>query len=223
MNNAPTFRQNYFDNMNKELLDVLKNPDFNHLQMYENLNLQNSSFGKCKTRMFFWMDFWIHNYDVCSRKSSFLYSRLVFFFYQRFSSPITAFEIRYDGDGVYDTERFDTRKGYLFGRGSLFDPEYTTYAFADMPDLEFNIKPFCNIHIDISWKNCYYQLPDARFFKSSDLRVKVLIDDEKDRSFVKKENGTIVIWEQDLDSVEFKSMLIEEIQNTKCANGCRFV
>ena len=92
-----------------------------------------------------------------------------------------------------------------------------------MPDLEFNIKPFCNIHIDISWKNCYYQLPDARFFKSSDLRVKVLIDDEKDRSFVKKENGTIVIWEQDLDSVEFKSMLIEEIQNTKCANGCRFV
>ena len=226
MNNVEHNGWNYFDNMNKELLDVLKNPNFNHLQMYEILNLQNSSFGKCKTRMFFWMNFWIHNNDVCSQKQSRLHSRLMFFFYQRFSSPIKIFEIRYDEDGVYDTERLNTRKGYLFGRGYLADPENSTYAFADKPNPEFNIKPFCTIHIDIRWKTCYYyQLPDARFFKSSDLRVKVLIDDENenDRSFVKREDGTIVIWERDLDSVEFKTMLIEKIRNTKCANGCRFI
>ena len=74
------------------------------------------------------------------------------------------------------------------------------------------------------WNNsCKFQHEEG-IFKNADLRIKVLVDEnENDHSFVKKEDGTIVIWERDLDSVEFKVMLIEEIGKTKCANGCRFV
>ena len=94
---------------------------------------------------------------------------------------------------------------------------------------QFNKQAFCNIHVEIVRKTtlsdeyCKYKI-DARVFEGADLRIKVLIDeDENDQSFIKKEDGTIEIWERDLDSVEFKMMLIEEIRKVKCANGCRFV
>ena len=227
MNNAPTFRQNYFDNMNKELLDVLKNPDFNHLQMYENLNLQNSSFGECKTQMHFRTDFWLYSTDLngCSSEKYSLRERLMFFVYQIFSSPITIFHVRYEmGEfaEIFHTARLNSQNEYSFGRN------YFEYSIHDVLD-KFNIQPFCNIHIDIDRiggsKTCIHNgQPNARYFKGADSRIKVLIDeDENDRPFVKKEDGTIVIWERDLDSVEFKTMIIEEIRQTKCANGCRFV
>ena len=221
----------HVNNMYKELLGMLKNPNFDRLGISGNLELQKSSKGECKIQMYFWMNFFAENENgskVCSQAGGSRFHRLRHFFYQKFSQAITVFDV-YVSMGSFNVERLNGPKGFTFGQHNLedIDLDRSKYDFRGYEHNRFNNQSFCNIHIEIVEqttlldKNCDYKI-DERVFRGADLKIKVLID-ESDRSFVKKDDGTIVIWERDLDSVEFKAMLIEEIRNVKCANGCQFV
>ena len=235
-----TYGAHLLNNVNKELLDVLKIPHFNRFQTYNGLHFQrNSSFMGCKLQLFFWMDFEFYEDDdvneECFQEESPLFPRLVHFF-SKLSPTITAYSVgayRDKYQKFYYIQKLNNHKEFpILHIGEEYDSEFIMNIF--------NNQTFCNIHIEIEKKmnlpnkrdkslrplrvkSCKFQHEEG-IFKNADLRIKVLVDEnENDHSFVKKEDGTIVIWERDLDGVEFKAMLIEEIRKTKCANGCRFV